>query len=208
MRLPLSEESVRVVNPEDSVQLAATLTLPDGRGQYPAILLIPGSGKNDRDETVCGHRLFATWAAALAASGFAALRLDDRGAGESGGDKEQVTHRELVADIAAALGYLATHPSIHAARIGVLGHSEGGILAAATAASTTPVAFAVLLATPGLPGDQLVLQQAENISRSAGAPEPAIAHERAMNKEVFRLVMNHPAPRPLVIECLNRHLIT
>lgn len=208
--LPYATVAVELAKPGTDIRLAGTLTLPPGSGPHPAILLIPGSGKQDRDETVCGHRPFLIWADTLTRAGIATLRLDDRGVGGSSGDKDQATHADLLDDVRFALAHLREHPAIDATRIGALGHSEGGVLAAAVAASSD-VSLAVMLGTPGLRGDRVVHAQAEAISRAAGLSGEAIAHERAMNEEVFALVMSERDTRelePELIEVFRRRLST
>ncbi|MFO0890744.1 MAG: alpha/beta fold hydrolase [Isosphaeraceae bacterium] len=200
---------VIVHNERAGIRLAGTLGLPGEDGPYPALLLIPGSGKQDRDETVSGHRPFRVWADHLIGRGLAVLRLDDRGVGLSGGDKDQATHAELLEDLGAALDFLTARDDIDPRRLGVLGHSEGAILVAGLAATDSRVSLAVLLAGPGLAGDQVVLRQAETLSRAGGASEEEIAHERRMNTQAFQLARSDDeatAIRPRVVETIRRHL--
>jgi len=210
--VPYCVVDVVLTNPSDGTSLAGTLTLPDSRSQpSPAVLLIPGSGKQDRDESVCGHRPFLVWADTLTRSGVGVLRLDDRGVGGSSGDKDAATHATLLSDIQTALDFLTNHAHVDADRLGVIGHSEGALLAAATATVPAGVSLAVLLACPGLPGERLLHAQAEAISRSAGACDDVIAHERAMNTAVFALLQRDTADeevRQLVTRTLREHLLS
>ena len=206
-----TEHEVCITVQEGGVQLAGTLTVPASASTCPAVLLLPGSGKNDRDETVCGHKPFRVWAAAFAKAGIAVLRLDDRGAGGSGGDKDQCTHADLLGDVRSALAYLRERPEIHAGRVGSLGHSEGGLLASIAAAEDPEVAFLVLLAAPGIPGDALVLAQAEALSRASGASEVVVAHERGMNEQAFKLITSSGDPgvsQQALIALLRDHLVS
>jgi pimeloyl-ACP methyl ester carboxylesterase len=185
---PFIEYEVSIEVRADALKLAGTLTVPVSASHCPAVLLVPGSGKNDRDETVCGHKPFRVWAEAIATAGIAVLRLDDRGTGGSGGDKDQCTHTDLLRDMRLALSFLRERPDIDARRVGLLGHSEGGLLASMAAAEDAAVTFLVLLAAPGVPGDALVLAQAEALSRASGASEAVVAHERGMNEQAFNLI--------------------
>jgi pimeloyl-ACP methyl ester carboxylesterase len=185
---PFAEYEVSIELHADALQLSGTLTLPVTDSPCPAVLLLPGSGKNDRDETVCGHKPFRVWAEVFAKAGIAVLRLDDRGTGGSGGDKDQCTHPDLLRDVRQALEFLRGRPEVDACRVGLLGHSEGGLLASMAAAEDPAVAFLVLLAAPGIPGDALVLAQAEALSRAAGASEALVAHERGMTEQAFKLI--------------------
>jgi len=188
--LPTSYESreIRIADHAGTGQRSGVLTVPRTAGPHAAVLLIPGSGKQDRDESVCGHRPFLVWADALTRAGFVVLRLDDRGIGESTGDKDQMTHEDLVVDAAHAVLWLSRQPEVAAGRLAVLGHSEGALRAAAMGASTQ-IAAVVLLAGPAVPGHALILAQSELLSRAAGADDAAIAHERAMNTAVFELIL-------------------
>lgn len=193
---PYAADAVRVENAVAGVGLAGTLFRPAGPGRSPAVFMLPGSGKQDRDVEVCGHRLFLVLADHLARSGLVVLRLDDRGVGVSGGDKDDCTHDDLLGDVSVALEFLSQHPSVDRDRIGLLGHSEGALLAAAAGGgrSRLPVAFLVLLACAAGSGEELIHEQAERISRAGGATEEEIAHERRMNEAVFA-VLKGPRPR-------------
>lgn len=206
-----TEHEVQISVQQGGLHLAGTLVVPSSASPCPAVLLVPGSGKNDRDETVCGHKPFRVWAAAFAKAGIAVLRLDDRGAGGSGGDKDQCTHADLLSDVRSALAYIRERPEVHAGRVGLLGHSEGGLLASMAAAEDPEVAFLVLLAAPGIPGDALVLAQAEALSRASGASEAVVAHERGMNEQAFNLITAADPSVDLryeLVASLRGHLLT
>lgn len=168
------------------LRLAGTLSTPNKDGPFPALILASGSGAHDRDETVCGHTPFRVIAERMAARGFAVLRVDDRGMGESQGDAAATTFDDSVADMAAAFDALEHHAAVDAGRITLCGHSEGGLTALATAA-LRPARAVVLLAAPCQPIEALLHEQARLISLEGGATPAQMAHERAMNAAVFAL---------------------
>lgn len=168
------------------VHLRGTLQLPVAGGRAPIAVLVPGSGANDRDETVCGHKPFAVIAEFGAARGYAILRYDDRGVGESGGNAAAADFGSSVADICAAAAALSNHPAVDADRLILIGHSEGGLKAAA-AAAVMPVAAIVMLAGPAEPIEALLHRQARAISLETGATTAQIEHEQAMNAAAFAI---------------------
>ncbi|MAC90604.1 alpha/beta fold hydrolase [Maricaulis sp.] len=170
---PYGVEPVRFDNPEaEGVTLAGTLTLPAGDGPFPAAILISGSGPQDRDETVWTHRPFAVLADHLTRNGIAVLRYDDRGFAESTGDFASSTSMDFASDTEAALAWLRARPEIDASAIGLIGHSEGGLIAPVVAADNDAVAFLVLLAGPGTTGEQIILDQSLAAARAGGrSPE-------------------------------------
>jgi len=171
-------EEVTFHGGSEGVDLAGTLTLPDGTGPHPAVVLMSGSGPQDRDESlrpISAIRPFALIADALTPAGVAVLRYDDRGVGQSSGVYDEATIEELAADGAAALEYLRGRDDIDPARIGLLGHSEGGLYAAMLAARDPGIAFVVGLAAPAVDGVELIVAQNEAITRSSGAGEEEAA---------------------------------
>lgn len=122
---PYVAQDVTFANPGAGITLAGTLTLPQGTGPFPAVVLITGSGEQDRDETIQGHKPFAVWADALTRRGVAVLRYDDRGVGGSGGGSMEETTADFATDARAAMEFLRGRPEIDPARIGLMGHSEG-----------------------------------------------------------------------------------
>jgi dipeptidyl aminopeptidase/acylaminoacyl peptidase len=151
--------------------LAGTLTRPLGPGPFPAVVLISGSGAQDRDDTVDGRRPFRVLADALTGAGFAVLRTDDRGVGGSAGSYAAATYDDLTSDVLAQVSYLATRPDVDPARIGLLGHSEGGYLAPlAVSRSQDMVAFVVLLAAPAVPGADLLAHRGRPVDRQGAGP--------------------------------------
>src|SRR5262249_3461425 len=154
---PYREEEVAYDNAGAGARLAGTLTLPDAKGPFPAVILLTGSGLQDRDESIMGHRPFLVWADALTRRGIAVLRSDDRGGGRSTATPAAATTADFATDAEAAFAYLKTRPEIDAKRIGFLGHSEGAIIAAMVAARNADVAVIVMLAGPGVRGDEVLL---------------------------------------------------
>jgi pimeloyl-ACP methyl ester carboxylesterase len=166
---PYPAEDVTVENKSADIKLAGTLTLPKGDGPFPAVVMITGSGPQDRDETLFGHKSFLVIADHFARNGIAVLRCDDRGVGKSGGKQEGATSADFATDTYAAVKYLQTRKEIDPKRIGLMGHSEGGLIAPMVAAAhPDDVAFLVLLAGPGLPGDEVLRTQLLAILTAAG----------------------------------------
>jgi pimeloyl-ACP methyl ester carboxylesterase len=171
------------------VRLAATLTLPEGAGPHPAMVLITGSGPQDRDEQLFGFRPFRVLADALTRAGIAVLRYDERGVGGSTGDFAAATMYDLADDAEAALGWLRARPETDAGRVGILGHSEGGVIGPRIAArSADAVAFLVLLAPPTVDGETLLREQARAILQASGLPANLIEPQLAKQRRLFEAV--------------------
>jgi pimeloyl-ACP methyl ester carboxylesterase len=194
---PYREEQVTFANPQSQVSLAGTLTLPPGPGPFPAAILISGSGPQDRDETVAGHRPFLVLADHLTRKGIAVLRYDKRGIGKSTGNFDQATTEDFASDAAAALAYLKSQKEIDARKIGLIGHSEGGIIAPMIAARSSDVAWMVLLAAPGLKGEDVMLLQSELILKAAGFDDDRIANARNFNRQSYDLARKEKDPQAL-----------
>ena len=171
------------------VRLAGTLTLPNGPGPFPAAVLISGSGPQDRDEALLGHRPFLVLADHLARRGIATLRYDDRGVAKSTGDFAASTSADFANDAEAAVRFLRGTPNVARDRVGVIGHSEGGIIGPAVAARSRDVAFVVMLAGPGVPGDSLLILQSRALLGAAGAPPEAIERAAAANRRIYTAVI-------------------
>lgn len=171
------------------IHLAGTLTLPEGTGPFPAAVLITGSGAQDRDEALLGHKPFLILADFLTRAGIAVLRADDRGVGGSTGRGRNSTTSDFAADALAGVRFLAARSDIDPARIGLIGHSEGGIVGP-LAASRAPaeVAFVVMIAGTGVPLDEVVLRQTELIGLADGATPAAVGAEVARSKLTMELV--------------------
>ncbi len=157
------------------VSLAGTLTLPEGPGPHPAVVLVTGSGAQNRDEEILGFKVFAVLADHLTRQGVAVFRYDDRGVGESTGNIATSTTADFATDALAAIAQLKAVPTIDATRVGIVGHSEGGSVAAIAAAQSVDVAFIVMLAGPGIPGDVVTRAQAADAARDLlGATEAQV----------------------------------
>lgn len=164
---PYAIEDVRIENPDaEGVTLAGSLTLPEGEGPFPGVVLISGSGPQDRDETVWTHQPFAVLADHLTRQGIAVLRYDDRGFAESTGDFASATSYDFASDAAAVAQWMRHHPQINA--VGLAGHSEGGLIAPIVAAEHSDTAFVILLAGPGTPGHRFIIDQIVANSNAMG----------------------------------------
>lgn len=162
------------------VRLAGSLTLPAGKGPFPAAVMITGSGQQDRDETLFGHKPFAVIADTLTRRGVAVLRVDDRGAGGSTGDFAKATTEDFAQDTIAAVAFLRARRDIAPARVGLIGHSEGGMIGPMVAARDPKIAFVVMLAGPGVPFRELMPAQRAALGAALGVPAQVIAANEAM----------------------------
>jgi pimeloyl-ACP methyl ester carboxylesterase len=185
---PYREEEVGYGNKKAGVKLAGTLTLPRSDGPFPAVLLITGSGPQDRNATVAGHRPFLVLADYLTRRGIAILRMDDRGVGGSTGSVMESTSADFAEDVLLGVEYLKARQEINPRQIGLIGHSEGGAVAPLAASRSTDIAFIVLMAGPGLLGEKLAQLQRESIARASGIPEAKIARTRAVDQKMYAVV--------------------
>ncbi|MGE5569967.1 MAG: alpha/beta hydrolase family protein [Rhodospirillales bacterium] len=185
---PYPYDALEVSYENAGVRLAATLTLPRSQGPHPAVLLLSGSGAQDRDETIMGHRPFLVLADYLTRRGIAVLRADDRGVGGSTGNPATSTLNDLAGDALAGIAYLKSRKEIDPARIGIIGHSQGGLVGAIAASNSPDVAFLVSMAGTGLPGDHIVLRQVETLSRSAGVSPEMTAEALAVQRKLFEIL--------------------
>ncbi len=189
---PYRVEEVRVVNAGAGVTLAGTLTLPPGPGPFPAAVLVSGSGPQDRDESLMGHRPFLVLADHLTRSGIAVLRYDDRGVGGSTGTFSTATSVDFTSDALAAVEFLGARAEVGA--VGIVGHSEGGLVGPMAAARSPDVEFIVMLAGPGLTGEEIIQLQGELISRADGTPDELIRLNLATQQRLFAAVRAEPDP--------------
>lgn len=204
---PYVEEQVSIENQLAGVMLAGTLTVPQGEGPHPAVVLVTGSGPQDRDEAIMGHRPFFVLADHLARQGIAVLRYDDRGIGKSTGTFATATHNDFVDDALAAVEWLKSRKEIDAKQIGIIGHSEGGIVAPLAAAKQPDeIAFIVLLAGVGVPMDQLLVRQGLDLGRVMGQSEEKLNEVAAKQRELYSQLTK--ATDAAAAEKLVRELIT
>ncbi len=186
--LPYAEIPLSIDNRVAQVRLACTLTEPRGKGPFPAVVLITGSGPQDRDEALMSHRPFRVLSDALTRAGVAALRCDDRGFGQSTGVFSAATTMDFVDDALAEAAALRARPEISGRHVGLLGHSEGAEIATIAAARSRDVAFVVLLAGPALPGDQTLDLQRAWLEKANGLSDAAIAASKASWDRAFAIV--------------------
>lgn len=183
-------EDITFENKLAGIKLAGTLTLPTIEGEYPVVILISGSGPQNRDEELLGHKPFLVLADYLTKNGIAVLRYDDRGTALSTGDFNTATTADFATDVESAILYLKTRKEIIKNKIGLIGHSEGGLIAPMVASKSKDVAFIVLLAGTGIQGDQLLLLQKKLIEETAGLKDEDIQNGQSSNRKAFDIVIN------------------
>jgi pimeloyl-ACP methyl ester carboxylesterase len=185
---PYRAENVSYENKAAGVKLAGTLTIPAGVGPFPAVILLTGSGAQDRDESLLGHKPFLVLADYLNRRGIAVLRVDDRGVGGSTGSVMNSTSEDFAGDALAGVAFLKGRKEIDPRKIGLSGHSEGGIIAPIAAARSGDVAFIVLMAGTGLPGTDVMLAQARLILKANGASESELKSQERLQTVLFRIM--------------------
>ena len=184
------------------VELGATLTHPKGDGPYPAVILISGSGQQDRDETIFGHKAFFVIADHFANNGIAALRFDDRGKAKSTGDPALCTSEDFADDVETLLDWLKQQPMIDPEQIILVGHSEGGYIGPMVAAKRSDVAAVVMLAGTTVSGEQIVLDQSRRIAAASGASKSDLDFQEALTKNAFAMLRKGEADSPDFVERL------
>jgi len=184
-------EDVVFRNHKDGIDLAGTLTLPKDKEVKHVAIMISGSGAQNRDEELLDHRPFLVWADWLTKHGIAVLRYDDRGVAESGGSFAGSTTADFSYDAEAAFNYLKNRKEFRHAKIGFVGHSEGGMIAPMVAARNNKIDFAVLLAGPGVPVDRLLIQQLNDIMKLSGAPDSYIKNELSLTNKILVYLNNN-----------------
>ena len=197
---PYYSEEVVFENKKDAIQLAGTLTMPNQTGNFPVVILITGSGPQNRDEELLGHKPFLVWSDYLTRNGIAVLRFDDRGTAASKGNFKTATSLDFASDVEAAVAYLLTRKEINKKKIGLMGHSEGGIIAPMVAAESKDISFIVLLAGTGIPGGQLLLLQQELIGRASGASEADLLKTKNINEGAFAIIAKSSNPETIKLE--------
>ncbi|MCA0457780.1 MAG: alpha/beta hydrolase [Chloroflexi bacterium] len=185
--LPYVVEELTFTN--EDVTLAGTLTLPEGKGPFPAVVLVSGSGPQDRDETIGAMKPLGLVADELTRAGMAVLRYDDRGVGGSGGDIF-ATIEETTADAAAALDFLSKRPEINADELGILGHSEGGIVAAGLGATDPNIDFIIVMAGPGVTGKEVLQEQGRQILKAEGGSDEMIEAQTSAQPAIWEAIEN------------------
>ena len=197
---PYNAEEVSYENKEAGIKIAGTLTLPKEGGPFPAVLLITGSGPQDRNEEIMGHKPFLLWADYLTRRGIAVLRVDDRGVGGTGGKPGESTIEDHAGDALTGVAYLKSRSDIDPKKIGLIGHSEGGLVAPAAAVKSSDVAFIVLLAGTGVNGEEILYSQGKLIAKAAGASDEAADKNQEMQKKIFAIVKESDDPTVAAIK--------
>jgi pimeloyl-ACP methyl ester carboxylesterase len=187
---PYNSEEVLFENEKDNVVLAGTLTFPKEGNNFPAVVMITGSGGQDRNEELLSHKPFLVISDYLTRNGIAVLRFDDRGIGQSTGDHSTATSEDFTKDVLAAVNFFKTRNEINKTKIGLIGHSEGGMIAPLAALQSSNVAFIVMMAGPGIPGDSIIYLQGELIQRAEGTSEEEIQKSIKLQREIFSIVKN------------------
>ncbi len=184
---PYKEKEVTIKTPDPKVKLSGTLTIPNGKGPFPAVILISGSGPQDRNEELMGHKPFHVLADYLSRNGIAVLRYDDRGVGKSTGDFNKATSLDFAKDAEAAWNFLHKQKGVNKTKTGIIGHSEGGLIAPIVASANKHVGFIVLMAGPSVPGGIIIPDQQELIMRASGTDEKEIRQQT----ELTQLIINY-----------------
>ncbi|MDT3696430.1 MAG: alpha/beta hydrolase [Ignavibacterium sp.] len=187
---PYNTEDVLFENEVDNVVLAGTLTFPKNGNLFPAVILITGSGGQNRDEEIFNHKPFLVIADYLTRNGIAVLRFDDRGVGQSTGKQENSTTEDFAKDVLAGVNFLKERKEIDKTKIGLIGHSEGGLIAPLAAVQSNDISFIILMAGPGVSGYSILALQNELIMRSEGASEDEIQKTLKAQQEVFSILKN------------------
>ena len=194
---PYASEDVTLAS-VDGVTLAGTVTVPEGEGPFPAVVLVSGSGPQNRDEMLLGHKPFLVLADYLTRRGVLVLRYDDRGFGESTGDFAAATTDDFAADARAAAEWLAARPDV--AAVGIVGHSEGGLVAPRVAEASDVVDFVVLLAGPAVPGAEILSEQARLIGAAGGMSAAGAAAWSDAYARALALLAAAPLDAPVPAE--------
>ena len=200
---PYYSEDIMFENKKAGINLAGTLTLPKKDGIFPVVILISGSGPQNRDEELLGHKPFLVLSDYLTKNGIAVLRFDDRGTALSKGDFKTATSFDFATDVEAGIEYLKTRKEINKKQIGLIGHSEGAIIAPIVASRSKDISFIVLLAGPGIQGDKLLLLQQKLIGKASGISDDNLAKNELTNRKAFDIVNQSTSTKQLNIDLTN-----
>ncbi|PCE62754.1 alpha/beta hydrolase family protein [Sediminicola luteus] len=196
------ESSNHLIPSKNGIQLGATLTKPTGKGPFPALVLLSGSGPQNRNGTLMEHEFFWVLADHLSRKGIAVLRFDDRGVGSSTGNYAQATTYNFAEDAQATMAWLQQQEDIDPQKTGLLGHSEGG-LAALIAATTSGPDFIILMASPGIRGDRLILNQQQALFSAQNIPETQSKPARELNETLFALALEAKSMEEFAVKRAN-----
>lgn len=183
-----SELAIDFNNEREGIQLRGLITKPNGEGPFPAVVLVTGSGPQDRNSEIFGHKPFLVIADYLTKQGIVVLRYDERGVGESEGQFSSATSVDFKDDALFALEYLRRQAFVDNQRVGVIGHSEGGLISWLIGAEQNKADFLIALAAPVVPIPDLMLKQTEDISRSSGSPQELVNQQVSINKKFYDLI--------------------
>jgi pimeloyl-ACP methyl ester carboxylesterase len=186
---PYKEEEISVINQGAGVTLAGTFTYPENGDNFPTVVLITGSGPQNRDEELLGHKPFLVLSDYLTRHGIAVLRCDDRGIGKSTGNFTTATTKDFATDILACVEYLKSRKEVDKKNIGLIGHSEGGIIAPMVAVKSKDVAYIVLMAGTGLNGEKILELQSRLIAKAEGASDEVIDKMMQVNIKLYKIAM-------------------
>ena len=202
---PYYSEEVKFENPKDKILLAGTLTLPEKSGKFPAVILISGSGPQNRDEELLGHKPFLVLSDYLTTNGIAVLRFDDRGTAKSTGDFKNATTFDFATDVEYAIKYLQTRKEINKNSIGLIGHSEGGIIASIIASKNKNIDFIVLIAGSTLRGDKLLLLQKHKIETQMGINKQLIETNQQIFADAYEIILNEQIKQKTLSDTLSNY---
>lgn len=189
---PFPYRNEEVIYTGNGLQYGGTITIPQGSGPFPAVVLITGSGQQDRDETIFHHKPFAVLADALTRNGFIVLRVDDRGKGNSTGNFAGSTTADFAKDVNASVDYLKTRKEVNDKKLGLLGHSEGGMIAPMVASSRKDINFIVLMAAPGVKILDLMAEQNAAILKSVGLDASTAENYKPVYTQIVNAIVTAP----------------
>ena len=187
---PYIEEDVSYENKEAGLTIAGTFTYPESGESFPAVILITGSGPQNRNEELLGHKPFFVLADHLTRNRIAVLRFDDRGIGKSTGEFSSATTKDFVTDVIAGVEYLKTRKEVNKNKIGLIGHSEGGLIAPIATIQSDDVDFIVLMAGPGMTGKEILMLQTALIMKSNGIDEETISKDVENAVKMYDIIIN------------------
>lgn len=189
---PYYTKDVTFKNKVEGFELAGTVTAPDSTGKYPAVILVTGSGPQDRDESLVGHKPFLVIADYLTRNGIAVLRYDDRGTAKSKGNFKSAKTLDFVVDASSAIDFLRTLPFVDTMKTGLIGHSEGGIIAPIAATENSGIKFIVSLAGPGVTGKEIIMEQTILLARAENADEKDLVIFKELLKSCLDAILANP----------------
>ena len=185
---PYDEQEIEFENKSANIKLAGTLTLPRTKAPFPVVVLITGSGPQDRNESLLGHQPFLVLADHFTRQGIAVLRFDDRGVAKSKGNFATATSEDFATDVLAAVAYLKTRKEINPKKIGLVGHSEGGLIAPMCAVKSPDIAFIVMMAGPGVTGEEILYEQSRLMMIAEGSTSDEAARNRKLQEKMFAVL--------------------